>query len=185
MSYSLINIQDKQLKGDIMLQNIYPDKYYNSIFNINLDKLKKENIKGIICDIDNTIVPYDEKIVKKDVKNWLEKVQKKGFKVCLISNGFKKRVKNFEKQLNIPAIGRAIKPRQKAFIKALDILKLKKEEIVVIGDQIFTDVWGGNRMGLKTILVDPLVKKDFIFTKFLRAAEKIFVKNKIENKPNT
>jgi len=163
-----------------MFNFLKPDYYYDNIFDIDLNKLKSAGIKGIICDIDNTIVPYDQKVVTEEVSNWFFKLHRKNFAVCLISNGFERRVKYFRQKLNIPAIGQAVKPRKKAFIKALDILEVNKEKVIVIGDQIFTDIWGGNRMELKTILVNPLVERDFILTKVLRILETLFFARKYQ-----
>ncbi|MCF8002236.1 MAG: YqeG family HAD IIIA-type phosphatase [Halanaerobiales bacterium] len=156
-----------------MLQKLNPDAYYKSIFTINIENLKESDIKGIIVDIDNTIVPWNDKKISDEVFNWFKNLIKEGFRLCLISNGMTKRVEYFSNQLDIPAIGTAVKPRKKAFRKALKILGLKKEKVAVIGDQIFTDVLGGNRMGFMTILVDPLNKDEFITTKIMRFIEKI------------
>ncbi len=160
-----------------MLKILVPDHYYKNIFEIDLQKLKDDNIKGIICDIDNTIVPYEKKEVMNDVLDWFQTLKKMNFKVCLVSNGREKRVKFFRKELNLPALGQAVKPSKKAFKKALNhILKLDKSETAVIGDQIFTDVLGGNRAGLKTILVDPMGEKEFFVTKFVRFIESLVFK---------
>lgn len=156
-----------------MLKKLYPDAYYESIFKINIEDLKESGIKGMIVDIDNTIVPWNDKKLSDEVFNWFKNLIEEGFRLCLISNGMTKRVEYFSNQLDIPAIGTAVKPRKKAFKKALKILGLRKEKIAVVGDQIFTDVLGGNRMGFMTILVDPLNKNEFITTKIMRFIEKI------------
>ena len=161
------------ISGAIILQKLHPDAYYKSIFKINIDNLKESDIKGIIVDIDNTIVPWNDKKISDEVFNWFKNLIKEGFRLCLISNGMTKRVEYFSNQLDIPAIGTAVKPRKKAFRKALKILGLRKEKVAVIGDQIFTDVLGGNRMGFMTILVDPLNEDEFITTKIMRFIEKI------------
>lgn len=164
------------ISGAIILKKLYPDAYYKSIFNINIKDLKESGIKGIIVDIDNTIVPWNDKKVSDEVFNWFTNLIEEGFRLCLISNGMTKRVEYFSNQLDIPAIGTAVKPRKKAFKKALKILGLKKEKVAVIGDQIFTDVLGGNRMEFMTILVDPLEENEFITTKIMRFIEKIVFK---------
>ncbi|MFO7814771.1 MAG: YqeG family HAD IIIA-type phosphatase [Halanaerobiales bacterium] len=158
------------------MKKLYPDAYYKSIFEIEIGSLKDSGVVGIIVDIDNTIVPWNDKKISDEVFNWFKNLIEEGFKLCLISNGMTKRVEYFSNQLDIPAIGTAVKPRKKAFRKALKILDLRKDKIAVIGDQIFTDVLGGNRMGFKTILVDPLNEKEFITTKIMRFLEKIVIK---------
>jgi len=173
----MITVRKKlSISGAIILKNLYPDNYYESIFDIDIEDLKSLEIKGIVVDIDNTIVPWNDKELSEEVFNWFKKLIKEGFKLCLISNGMSKRVKYFSNQLDIPAIGKAVKPRKKAFKKALNILDVQKDKIAVIGDQIFTDVLGGNRMGFTTILVDPLNKQEFITTKIMRFLEKLVIK---------
>jgi len=164
------------ISGAVILKKLYPDIYYKSIFDIDIEDFKDQDIKGIIVDIDNTIVPWNDKELSDEVFNWFKKLIKEGYKLCLISNGMSKRVEYFSNQLDIPAIGTAVKPRKKAFKKALNILDVKKDKIAVIGDQIFTDVLGGNRMGFTTILVDPLNENEFITTKIMRFLERLVIK---------
>ena len=161
-----------------MFEVLEPDYYYKDIFSVDFDRLKDIGIRGIICDIDNTIVPYHKKELIQDVLDWFETMKKEGFKICLLSNGMDKRVEFFSNKLDLPAIGQAVKPRKKAYFNAINILNLHNSQIAVIGDQIFTDVYGGNRIGLKTILVDPMDNKEFILTKFVRKIEKFVYKRK-------
>ena len=162
--------------GAKILKYLYPDSYYKSIFEVKIEDLKDSNIKGVIIDIDNTIVPWKDKKLSNEVFNWFNKLIEEGFRLCLISNGMSKRVEYFSNQLDIPAIGTAVKPRKKAFQQALKILGLRKEKVAVIGDQVFTDVLGGNRMGFTTILVDPLKEEEFFTTKIMRLLEKLVIK---------
>ena len=158
------------------MKKLYPDIYYESIFDIEVEDLQDYDIKGVVVDVDNTIVPWNDKEISNEVFNWFNNLIEKGFRLCLISNGMNKRVEYFSNQLDIPAISKAVKPRKKAFRQALKILGVKKERVAVIGDQIFTDVLGGNRMGFTTILVDPLNKQEFITTKLMRLLEKFVIK---------
>lgn len=158
------------------MDKLYPDIYFESIFDVQTEDLQDMNIKGVIVDIDNTIVPWDNKKLNDEVFNWFKELIQNNFKLCLISNGMSKRVEYFSNQLDIPAIGKAVKPRKKAFKQALKILDLKRSEIAVIGDQIFTDILGGNRMGFTTILVDPIVENEFITTKIMRYFERLVIK---------
>jgi len=162
--------------GAIILEILYPDKYYKSIFEVDLKALKSEGIKGIIIDIDNTIVPWSDKKISGEVFNWFQIIISKNFKLCLISNGMMRRVECFSNQLDIPAISNAVKPRKKAFKQGLKILDISNNEVALIGDQIFTDILGGNRMGFQTILVDPLNKEEFFTTKLMRLLEKLVIK---------
>lgn len=155
-----------------MWKKVCPDLFYSSIEEIDLDELKSLGIEGIICDLDNTIIPYGKETIPQSIINWFKNIEEKEFNVCLISNGWKGRVERIAKELGIPAFYRAVKPRKKTYKKALEHLKIPPQKIAVIGDQIFTDVLGGNRMGMLTILVDPLAKKEFKTTRIMRLLEK-------------
>lgn len=161
-----------------MLEKLKPDYYFHDIFTIEVDLLKKNQIEGIVCDIDNTIVSWSEELVLVGVVEWLAGLKEAGFKICLVSNGTDKRVKYFSQLLGIPAVGQAIKPAKRAFRKAREKLGLESKQIAVIGDQIFTDILGGNRMGFLTILVDPLNEKEFFTTMLMRQIEKMVFKRR-------
>lgn len=161
-----------------MLDKFKPDQYYQDIFAIDLDSLKRKGIKGLICDIDNTIISWSEDLIVKEVVDWFAYIKRQGFLICLVSNGKNKRVKYFSKELSLPAVGQAIKPAKRAFKQAQKMLMLNKGEIAVIGDQIFTDVYGGNRMGYCTILVDPMSEKELFTTRFMRKIEKLVYKRR-------
>ena len=161
-----------------------PHMYAESIFQIDLQELKNNNIKGLIIDIDNTLVAWDIKYASEKTKEWLLSLLEEGFKVCLVSNNTEDRVVTFNEELKLPAIHRANKPRRKAFKKALTILETDIDTTAIIGDQIFTDILGGNRMGIYTVLVVPIVSKEFWWTNIVRKIErhvlKVVLKDHIE-----
>ncbi|MCX7843280.1 MAG: YqeG family HAD IIIA-type phosphatase [Clostridia bacterium] len=154
-----------------MLEKLYPDLYLDKVQDIDLDFLRKHNIKGLILDIDNTLVPHGLEADDNAVA-WMERVQAEGFKVCIVSNASKKRVIKFNERLRVAAIHRASKPGTRAFLKALEIMGLMPGEAAVVGDQIFTDIYGGNRLNLLTILVKPIDKKEFFIVRLKRIFEK-------------
>ncbi|TCP54577.1 hypothetical protein EV586_104197 [Tumebacillus sp. BK434] len=157
-----------------MLKQLIPDLYVESVFHIDLDELQQRGVKGIITDLDNTLVRWDEPDATPKLIEWLDHVRDtRGIKVCVVSNNKDHRVEKFSKPLNIPFIGRARKPKRAPFLRALEVLGTKREETVVIGDQLFTDVLGGNRMNMYTILVMPVADKEWIGTKVLRAMERV------------
>jgi HAD superfamily phosphatase (TIGR01668 family) len=159
-----------------LFKNLRPKVYVDSICNIDLNKLKKiKKIKGIIVDLDNTLVAWGEKEVSQRIIDWVKEAKKLGLKICIVSNTNSKRVAEFAKIFNIPYHSKYFKPFSIAFNNGLKILDTKKSETVVIGDQIFTDIWGGNKLKLLTILVVPIVKKDSIGTFLHRNLEKIFI----------
>ena len=159
-----------------MFEILKPKIYVNSVYNIDLKKLKKtKKMKGIIVDLDNTLVAWGQKEISQKTIDWVKEAKRLGFKICIVSNTNSKRVAEFAKIFNIPYHSKYFKPFSIAFNNGLKILNTKKSETAVIGDQIFTDIWGGNRLKLLTILVVPIVKKDSIGTFLHRNLEKIFI----------
>ena len=159
-----------------MFKILRPKVYVDSICNIDLKKLKKvKNIKGIIVDLDNTLVAWGKKEVSQRIIDWVKEAKRLEFKLCIVSNTKSKRVAELAKIFNIPYHSKYFKPFSIAFNNGLKILDTKKSETVVIGDQIFTDILGGNRLKLLTILVVPIVKKDSIGTFLHRNFEKIII----------
>ena len=156
-----------------MLELFYPRIKVDTIYDINIDELETNNIRGLILDIDNTLVGHGIIEADSNVLEWIEKVKKTGMKICIVSNNTKDRVIKFTESLKIPAIHRASKPRKKAFIKAAKMMDLLPHEVAVIGDQIFTDILGGNRLGMITVLVNPVDFKEPFFIKIKRFFEKI------------
>ncbi|RKD22358.1 hypothetical protein SAMN02745883_00802 [Caminicella sporogenes DSM 14501] len=155
---------------------LIPKLYVDSIFDINLDELKKRGIKNLIVDIDNTLVAWDKKTAPRSVIQWFDEVKKKGFNICLVSNNTEDRVVKFTENIEIAAFHRAKKPFKTTFYKAMNYMKANKENTAVIGDQIFTDILGGNRVGLYTILVVPIESKEFWWTQLVRKIERFILK---------
>jgi len=159
-----------------LFEILKPKVYVDSICNIDLKKLKKvKKIKGIIVDLDNTLVAWGKKEVSQRIIDWVKEAKRLEFKLCIVSNTNSKRVAEFAKIFNIPYHSKYFKPFRIAFNNGLKILDTKKSETVVIGDQIFTDIWGGNRLKLLTILVAPIAKKDSLGTFLHRNFEKISI----------
>ncbi len=153
-----------------------PKVYVDSICDIDLKKLKKlKNIKGIIVDLDNTLIAWGRKEIDSKINDWIKEAKKLKLKLCIVSNNGSKRVAEFAGIFKIPYSSNSIKPFNAPFIKAIEILDTKNSETIVIGDQIFTDIWGGNRLKLFTILVAPIVKRDSIGTFLHRTLEKIII----------
>lgn len=155
-----------------MLKLFLPNEHVKSIFEITPEKLKNQGIKGIITDLDNTLIEWDRPNATPKLIKWFEDIQKSGIKVTVVSNNQEVRVKAFSDPLHVPFIYRAKKPLKGAFQRAVKEMNLKKEETVVIGDQLLTDVLGGNRSGFHTILVVPVAQTDGLTTKFNRFVER-------------
>lgn len=156
-----------------MINKLYPDLHVASLQEIPLETLQLRNIRALIFDLDNTITEWNSNVVENTVGDWFKLVKAAGFKACILSNNKEQRCLAVANHLAIPFIYKAKKPRRAAFFRAMEMMSVRPEETAVIGDQIFTDVLGGNRAGLFTILVTPLAKKEFLGTKISRAMEKM------------
>ena len=155
-----------------MLKIFLPDQHANDIFEITPESLKEKGIKGIITDLDNTLVEWDRPAATPKLVKWFEEIKNSNVKITIVSNYNENRVKNFSDPLNISFISAARKPLRRAFNQALQKMDLKKEETVVIGDQLLTDILGGNRSGFHTILVVPVAQTDGFMTRFNRMIER-------------
>lgn len=160
---------------------LYPDIYLNNVKEITYELLQNNNIKGLILDVDNTLIDY-YKNMPEGIQEWCKDLQEKGMKFCIASNSNKKeKVKGVSEKLNIPYIFFAKKPLKTGLNKAKDIMGLTKEEVAVVGDQIFTDVLGANRCKMTSILVDPIKEKDIFITIIKRPIENFIKKNYRKN----
>ena len=156
---------------------LYPDIYQKSIYTIDYNKLKERNIKCLLFDLDNTCVPYIDKRPTKKLKNFFDELTQQGFKVIIFSNSPKSRLEIFKKELNVDCCYSAKKPFKSKFHKVLKLYNYDITEAAIIGDQMLTDILGGNRVGITTILVNPISDIDMPLTKVNR-----FVERKIINK---
>lgn len=155
-----------------MLKNFLPNEHVKSVFDIHPEVLKQRGIKGIITDLDNTLVAWDVKDATPEVVKWFQQMDEQDIKIMIISNNKRERVKIFSEPLNTPFVFSARKPLSRAFKTAARQMGLKKEDIVVIGDQLLTDVLGGNSAGFYTILVLPIKRTDGKITQFNRKIER-------------
>lgn len=160
-----------------------PTRFCQTIYDIPYDELKNQGVKALFFDLDNTILPYDIDVLPKDISTYLEALTK-DFKVVIVSNSRKKRVKNAVNHLkNIPYVKFARKPLKVGFKKALKLANVTSDKACFIGDQLMTDILGSNRMKFKeNILVYPVKKRsDHFLTRSNRRLEKIILR-KIEKK---
>ena len=155
-----------------MIERLFPDEEVNKVEDITVDYLMKKNIKALILDIDNTLSEWNSD-PGNNVITWLETMKRSEIKLCLVSNNKKIRVEKVGTMLSIHAIHGALKPRRKAFISALTLMGTTALETAVVGDQIFTDVYGGNRLNMYTIYVRPISERDTVFIKMKRPFEKL------------
>ena len=159
-----------------MLKKLCPNSQANSILDLDLEELKKVGIRGIIFDLDNTLVEWKKETIDPEVITLIERFKTEGFKLCILSNALQYRVQNVATILDIPFVSRAVKPRKFPFRKALEIMGTLPEETAVVGDQLFTDILGGNRMELYTIWTPPLSASEFLSTRAVRKLERLVIK---------
>lgn len=155
-----------------MLKRFYPNEYANSSYIINYEELYQKGYRGILFDVDNTLVSHGAKADER-AKELINRLKNIGFHVCLISNNKEERVRTFNDEVQVQYIYNARKPSRKGYQKAMDTIGTNKDNTIFIGDQIFTDVYGANRAGLKTILVKPIHPKEEIQIVLKRYLEKI------------
>lgn len=155
---------------------LYPKIYLEKVTDLSKETVFENKIKGIILDVDNTLLDFDKNLLP-NADAWCEELKKDGIKLIIVSNSNKEeKVKSVAEKLDIPYVFFAIKPFKKGFKKAKQILELEADEIAVIGDQIFTDVLGANRMKMFPILVKPLAEKDYFITIIKRPLENLIIK---------
>lgn len=155
-----------------MIENFFPNQYLKSIYQLNIEQLKEQGIKGIIFDIDNTLVPYDQVEPNERIIDFFETIRKQGIKITLVSNNTEKRVIKFNEKLKVFAVPSSKKPSRRGLQKAMQLMQCTPEQTIIVGDQIFTDIYAGNRAGVHTVLVIPVSEKDEWKTKIKRGIEK-------------
>lgn len=159
----------------------YPKGYFNKVSEISFEYLKENNIKGLILDVDNTLIDYYKNISEETI-NWANGLKQNGIKMCILSNSNKQeKVKEVAKKLDLEYTYFGMKPLKRGFKRAKEMLGLKNSEIAAIGDQIFTDVLGANRMKMYSILVEPIQEKDIFVTLIKRPIENYIKKKYIQN----
>lgn len=149
-----------------------PDIFAETVFDIDVEDLKNAGIKAFIFDIDNTLATYAMPIADKKTADWIEELKNKGFGVYIVSNNNRERVRIFAENLDVRYFGKALKPLDIFLRKACRIMGVKPKETALVGDQLFTDIWGGNLIGMKTILVKPISDVEDGFVKFKRRFER-------------
>lgn len=141
------------------------------VSDIPLDLLAARGIRGVLFDLDNTLVPYGSSEVPDDVARWLEQFRARGLQGALVSNSLPGRARRLAQQLGWPAVGGWPKPNPGRLRRAMAVLGTTPATTALVGDQLFTDVWPGNRLGLFTVLVEPLQPREFVTTRVARWLE--------------
>lgn len=158
-----------------MLKIFYPKRIADSPYIIDYDSLYKEGYRGIIFDIDNTLVEHGADASQEAIE-LISRIKRIGFKVCLISNNNEERVTRFNRDINVKYIHSANKPSKKSFIRSMKQMGTTVDDTVFIGDQLFTDIFGANRIGMMSYFVKPIGPKEEIQIVFKRKLERIVLK---------
>ncbi len=159
----------------------YPKLYCKKVTDITIEYLKNNNIKALMLDVDNTLLDFDLNIVD-GLEDWYKELKKENIKCIIVSNSNKlKKIKMISELLEIPYIMFATKPLKRGFKKAQKILNVNPENIAVVGDQIFTDIIGANRLKMFSILVQPIAEKDLWMTKIKRPLEELVIKKYLKS----
>ena len=155
-----------------MFNKFFPDEYMASTYVISFEKLFEEGYRGVIFDVDNTLVPHGAPADER-AKKLFARLEKIGFQSCLLSNNQEPRVKMFNQDIQTNYIYNAHKPSTKNYVKAMEKMGTDKENTLFVGDQLFTDVWGAKRAGIRNILVKPIHPKEEIQIVLKRYLERI------------
>ncbi len=167
--------------------NLYPDEWIDSTYSIDFEKYYENGYRGIIFDIDNTLVPHGADADERAIALF-DRLKKIGFEICLLSNNKKPRVERFNKDVNVQYIFKAQKPYHKNYYIAAMLMKLSVGSCLCVGDQLFTDIYGANESEIHTILVNPINPKEEIQIVLKRRLEAIvlhFYKKKLKKEGKT
>lgn len=164
----------------MLLDRFYPGEWVESVYQIPWDSWYEKGIRGVIFDVDNTLVPHGEPADDRII-DLMDKLHQTGIKTCLVSNNKKDRVAGFAAAVGSPYIYKAAKPAVKSYIKAMEIMGTTRDTTVFAGDQVFTDVYGANRAGIYSILVKPINPREeiqIVLKRYLEAVVLHFYKKK-------
>lgn len=154
-----------------------PDDCVSRVTELTPDYLHKRKIRGLILDLDNTICHWQSEVIPEDVGHWLDGLRKAGFKLCIASNTHnRKRLHRMAAALDLRYVQGVPKPRRSCFRKAVSHLGIPHDQVAIVGDQLFTDVLGGKRSGIHTIMVTPMHPREFIGTKVTRLFERALLR---------
>jgi HAD superfamily phosphatase (TIGR01668 family) len=157
----------------VILRWLTPSSHVASVVSIDPQRLLRDGIRGVILDLDNTVVAWNASAPTEAVVQWVDRLRQAGLKACIVSNNFRGRPRAIGEVLGIPVVRAAIKPTPWAFRRAMAIMGIPASQMALIGDQLFTDILGGNLLGMHTILVDPLSSQEFPTTKLVRRLERL------------
>ncbi len=153
-----------------------PTRYFDRVSSIDpIYDLKDKGYSVVFLDIDNTLRSRADGLIPPDVLRWLESLKENGIHACLLSNNWHANVFELAHELDLPILAKALKPLPFSFLRACKLMNCKVKDAVMIGDQLSTDVWGANAIGMASYLVLPLAKEDLKHTVIIRKAERVIL----------
>ena len=155
-----------------MALKFVPEYYFKTFNEASADFLTSIGVKGIVLDVDNTLEPYENPLPGDHVKQWLTELKEQGISAAIVSNNGGERINLFNSELGLPVYYKAKKPFKKNVLNAMKDMGTDKSNTILMGDQVFTDVWAAHNTGIRAILVPPIKDKTDVFTKFKRLLEK-------------
>jgi len=158
-------------------------KAAKSVCDITPELLKEMHVRGLLLDIDNTLTTHDNPVPAPGVLEWIAEMKQAGIRMRLVSNNHPPRVEPFAELLGIPCVCESKKPLSKGFLQAMNEMQLPREQLCVVGDQIYTDILGANWFHVKSIYVRPMEFEKTLFFKFKRTAEIPFLPEQSEYIP--
>lgn len=167
-----------------MIKFFTPEYYFDTFDMASVDFLTSLGIKGVILDVDNTLEPYENALPGEHVVKWLNELREAGISCAIVSNNNRDRIELFNESLGLPMFYKAGKPFAKNVLRAMDAMGTSKENTILMGDQIFTDVWAAHNAGIPAILVPPINDKKDLLTRFKRLLEKPILANLKKNTEN-
>jgi len=153
------------------MSTILPNRVFNRITDIKSEDLAHDNVSGLLVDVDNTLSTHGGQTPLEGLADWLAYMKQSGIAIIIVSNARKKRVMPFAEKLGLDFISFSFKPTGFGLIRGMNALGLKRQNIAIVGDQLFTDVLGGNIFGVKTYLVRPILLENKISFKIKRKIE--------------
>ena len=154
-----------------------PRLFCERVTEVTVADLQKMGVKAALLDLDNTLVGWQRHDVPDEIRQWLIDLKAADIKLCLISNTrFGRRLRALSEELDIPYVRRAWKPRKSGFLRAMRELGVDPQSTVMLGDQMFTDILGANRVGVYSIMVRPMARREFAGTKISRIAERFLMR---------
>ena len=155
---------------------LIPDFMFDAFSDVDPEFLKKQKITALLCDIDNTLSPYEDAVPSEAVRGWVREMQTAGISLALISNNTPERVETYNAPLGLVAYADAKKPSKKRYLDAMAALGVDRKSCAVLGDQLLTDAWSAKRLGIFSVIVKPIRDKKTLFFRFKRALEVPFIK---------